>query len=235
MIHKLRLKKLRTLLILIAVIIIIGTIISISVLGSCGGSGVPPVTQYTLTIHLETTMAVGDNTITGAGIYDEGSVVNIRANPETGWEFIEWTGNIVTVTNRFLNNTEIVMNGDYDITAHFTYPVITHTISNMVINPQWPATLNYGERVKIEFDYSTNDKTAVYVFARPFSNGSLAPGYLSSGINFYKPWQHKGECDFTISLQPGQVIVDQIRFQIVNVIQSKILYEIFIPVSYTFQ
>ena len=106
-----------------AVIIIIGTIISISVLGSCGGSGAPPITQYTLTIHLETTMAVGDNTITGTGIYDEGSVVNIRANPETGWEFIEWTGNIVTVTNRFLNNTEIVMNGDYDITAHFTYPV----------------------------------------------------------------------------------------------------------------
>ena len=235
MIHKLRLKKLRTLLISGAVIIIISTIISIPVLGSCSGSGVPPITQYTLTIHLDTTMAVSDNTITGAGIYNEGTVVNIRANPDTEWEFVEWTGDIGAITNRFSNNTEIVMNGNYNITANFTFPVITHNISNVVINPQWPATLNYGERVKIVFDYSTNDKTAVFIFARPFSNGSLAPGYLSSGTIFYKPWQHKGESDFTISLQPGQVIVDQIRFQTVNVIQSKILYEIFIPVSYTFQ
>ena len=235
MIHKLRLKKLPILPILGAVFIIIGTIISISVLGSCGGSGAPPITQYTLTIHLETTMAVGDNTITGTGIYDEGSAVNIRANPDLGWEFVEWTGDIGTITNRFSNNTDIVINGNYDIIANFTYPIITHTISNVVFNPQWPATLNYGERVQIVFDYSTNDKTAVYVFTHPFSNGSLAPGYLSGGTVFYKPWQHRGESDFTISLQLGQVIVDQIRLQIVNVIQSKILYEIFIPVSYTFQ
>jgi hypothetical protein len=235
MIYKPRFRRSHIHRLLIAINIIIGILISLSVLGSCGGSGVPSITQYTLTVHLDTTMAIGDNTIIGAGIYDEGSVVNIRANPETGWEFIEWTGNIVTVTNRFLNNTDIVMNGDYDITAHFTYPVITHTISNVVFNPQWPATLNYGERVRIGFDYSTNDKSAVYVFMHPFLNGSVTPGYLYSGTNFYHPWEHKGEIDFTISLQSGQVVVDQIRFQIMNVIQTKILYEVFVPVSYTFQ
>ena len=235
MIYKLRLSKLLVLFMFSAVIIILGTIVSLSMLGSCGGSDVPPVAQYTLTMHLDTTMPVSENTIIGAGIYDEGSVINIRANPELGWEFVEWTGDIGTVISRFSNNTDIVMNGDYDITAHFTYPVITHNISNVVFNPQWPATLNYGEWVKIMFDYLNNDKTAVYIFARPFSNGSLAPGYLSGGTVFYNPWQRRGESDFTISLQPGQVIIDQIRFQIMNVIQSKILYETFIPVSYTFQ
>jgi len=219
----------------IAINIIITTLISLSVLGSCGRSDVPPIAQYTLTIHLDTTMVVGENTIIGTGIYNEGSVVNIRANPETGWEFIEWTGDIGTITNRFSNNTDIVMNGNYEITAHFTYPVITHSISNVALNPQWPATLNYGERVKIEFNYATNDKTAVYVFMHPFSNGSITPGYLSNGERIYHPWQNRGEVDFTVRLQSGQVVVDQIRLQIVNVIQSKILYEIYIPVSYTFQ
>ena len=220
---------------LLVAIIIIGTLISLSVLGSCSRPSVPPVTQRTLTIHLDTTMPVGDNTIIGAGIYDEGSVVNIRANPDLGWEFVEWTGDIGTVTNRFSNNTDIVMNGNYDITPHFTYPVITHSIANVALNPQWPATLNYGEWVTLEFNYFIDERFPVYITPRPFSNGALAPGYLASGSNQYDSFRGKGESNFTINLQPSQVIVDQIRFQIAPLHEGAILYEFFIPVSYTFQ
>ncbi|MFC1866106.1 hypothetical protein ACFLYB_05290 [Chloroflexota bacterium] len=180
-------------------------------------------------------MVVGDNTIIGTGVYDEGSVVNIRAIPDLGWEFVEWTGDTVSLTNRLSNNTDIVMNGNYDIAAHFIYPIINHSISNVALIPQWPATLNYGEKIKIRFNYSTNDETAAYVHVHPFSNRTVTSGYLYNGTNFYQPWQQKGDIDFTINLQPGQVIVDQLRFQIINISQSKILYEIFIPVSYTFQ
>jgi len=89
--------------------------------------------------------------------------------------------------------------------------------------------------VEISFNYETNDKTAVYIFVHPFTNGSITPGYLFGGRRIYHPWQNKGEISFTISSQPKQITVDQIRFQIMNIVQTKILYEIFIPVSYTFQ
>jgi len=235
MIKKPELHRVSTPLILGAVILIIGTATGISALGACSDSDMSPTVRYTLTIHVNATMPVSENTITGAGVYNEGSLVNIRTSPDPGWDFVEWTGDIDTVMSRFSSNTYIVMNGNYDITANFFYPVISHRISNVVFNPAWPATLSYGERVKIIFDFETNDKTAVYIFIRPLSNGVLAPGYLSGGSVFYNPWQHKGEVDFTLSIQPGQIIVDQIRFQIMNIIQTKILYETLIPVSYTFQ
>ncbi len=214
---------------------VIGILISFSILGGCGGSDATLDTWYTLTMQLDTTMPVGQDTLSGAGAYREGSKVNIRANPELGWEFTGWTGDIGTVTNPILGNTEIVMNGNYNITAHFASLSITHSISGVVLEPQWPATLNYGERVKIGFDYSTNDTIAVYIFMHPLTNGTITPAYLSSGKSFYQPWQHKGESEFTVSAQAGQVVVDQLRFQIINIYQSEIIYEIFVPVSYTFQ
>jgi len=210
-------------------IIVIGTIIGLSVLGSCGGG--PPVTQYTLTINID-----GSGTPAGADTYDEGTVVSISANPDTEWEFIEWTGGINTISDRLSSSTTIVMDGDYAITARFRLQVITPTnISNVVFNPQRPATLNYGEWVTLEFNYFIDERFPVYITPRPFSNGALAPGYLASGSNQYNSFRGKGESNFTINLQPGQVIVDQIRFQIAPLHEGAILYEFFIPVSYTFQ
>jgi hypothetical protein len=210
-------------------IIVIGTVIGLSVLGSCGGE--PPVTQYTLTINID-----GSGTPGGADAYDEGTAVSISADPDADWEFVEWTGDIDTISDRLSSNTTIVIDGDYTITARFRLQVIIPTnISNVVFNPSWPATLDYGERVTIEFDYFIDERFPVYITPRPISNGALAPGYLASGSNQYDSFRGKGESDFTINLQPGQVIVDQIRFQIAPLHEGAVLYEFFIPVSYTFQ
>ncbi|MCJ7769502.1 MAG: hypothetical protein MUO92_03375 [Dehalococcoidales bacterium] len=210
-------------------IIVFGTVIGLSVLGSCGGE--PPVTQYTLTINID-----GSGTPVGADAYDEGTVVSISANPDPEWEFAEWTGGINTISDRLSSSTTIVMDGDYAITARFRLQVITPTnISNVGFNPQWPATLNYGEWVAIEFNYFIDETFPVYITPRPFSNGALAPGYLASGSNQYNSFRGKGKSDFTINLQLGQVIVDQIRFQIAPLHEGAILYEFLIPVSYTFQ
>jgi len=210
-------------------IIVIGTVIGLSVLGSCGGG--PPVTQYTLTINID-----GSGTPGGADTYDEGTVVSISANADPEWEFVEWTGGIDTISDRLSSSTTIVMDGDYAITARFRLQVITPTnISNVVFNSPWPATLNYGEWVTLEFNYFIDERFPVYITPRPFSNGALAPGYLASGSNQYDSFRGKGKSDFTINLQHGQVIVDQIRFQIAPLHEGAILYEFFIPVSYTFQ
>jgi len=272
--YKLRYK--RSTYFLIAICIVTGLLLYPSVFGSCNGSNIPTVAQYTLTIYSAITMPVNENTLVGAdtyreggrvtvrastetswlsvewtvdistmpvnentfvgaGMYKEGSKINIRASAETGWEFIEWTGDIETIANRFSSNTDIVMNGNYEITAHFTYPEIAHSISNVVFNPEPPAQLSFGEKVKVSFDYKTNDKIAVYIFIDPFTNGSITSEYLLNGRRLYHPWQSKGEVDFTFTLQTDPVVVDQMRFRIMNIYETDVLYEIFVPVNYTFK
>ena len=210
-------------------VVVIGTVISLSMLGGCGDG--PSVTQYTLTMNVE-----GSGTPGGADTYNEGTVVSISADPEPEWEFVEWTGDIDTISDRRSSSTTIVMNGDYTITARFRLQLITPTdISDVVFNPEWPATLNYGEWVAIEFDYFIDERFPVYITPRPLSNGALAPGYLASGSSQYDFFSGQGESEFTISSQSGQVIVVQIRFQIKPLHEGAILYEFFIPVSYTFK
>jgi hypothetical protein len=105
----------------------------------------------------------------------------------------------------------------------------------VVLNPLGPTTLNYGERVTIEFDYFIEERFPVYITPRPLSNGEPAPGYLAGGSNQYDFFSGNGESEFTINPQPGQVIVDQIRFQIEALHRGAVLYEFLIPVNYTFQ
>jgi hypothetical protein len=190
--------------------------------------------SITWTVDMST-MPVNESTFLGEGVYKEGSRINVSASAGTGWEFIEWTGDIEAITNRFASNIDIAMNGNYEITAHFTYPIITHSISNVALNPETPEQLSFGEKIKVSFDYETNDKTAVYIFIHPYTKGSITSDHLFNGRRIYYPWQREGEVDFTIKLQSQKVVVDQIRFLIMNIVQTEILYEIFMPVSYTFQ
>ncbi|MAH39596.1 MAG: hypothetical protein CL873_03575, partial [Dehalococcoidales bacterium] len=60
----------------------------------------PTPTQYTLTINTS-----GNGTTTGAGTYDEGTAVPITATPASGWEFVNWTGDIGGIGNINLAST----------------------------------------------------------------------------------------------------------------------------------
>ena len=78
----------------------------------------PPV-QYTLNIigpvH-------GSVTTPGEGrffLYEEGTVVGLIAEPDSGYEFARWTGNVDTIANVNDSSTTITMNGDYYISARF--------------------------------------------------------------------------------------------------------------------
>lgn len=204
-------------------------VIGLPLFGGCSSEA--PVPQYTLMINTD-----GSGTPTGADVYDEGATVSIGANADTEWEFVEWTGDISTISDRLSSGTTIVMDGDYTITAKFRLQVVVPTnISNMVFNLPWPATLDYGEQVIFEFDYYIDEGIPVYIIPRPISDGALAPGYLASGSNQYDLYKGKGESGFTVNPQSGQVVVDQIRFQITSLFGGAILYEFFIPVNYTFQ
>jgi len=79
---------------------------------------VPAPVQYSLVI-LST--PGGSVTIPGRGthIYDEGAVVNLVTTPARGYKFARWSGDVDTIANVNAASTNITMNGNYYICAHF--------------------------------------------------------------------------------------------------------------------
>jgi hypothetical protein len=77
----------------------------------------PPV-PYNLTIS---SGAGGSVTTPGEGTfgYGSGTVVNLVATPASGYQFINWTGNVGTIANVNAASTTITMNSNYSITANF--------------------------------------------------------------------------------------------------------------------
>jgi hypothetical protein len=76
------------------------------------------VAIYDITIA---STAGGNVTTPGMGIhtYDKGTVVNLVATPDVGYQFVNWTGNVSTIANVNAAATNIIMNGVYSITANF--------------------------------------------------------------------------------------------------------------------
>jgi uncharacterized protein YkwD len=76
-----------------------------------------PVTYYTLT------MAVNGNGLTSPGVgqhtYAASTVVSISATPASGYQFVNWTGDVGTIANVNAASTTITMSGAYSITANF--------------------------------------------------------------------------------------------------------------------
>jgi hypothetical protein len=74
--------------------------------------------QYDLNIS---STAGGNVTEPGVGThtYDAGTVVNLTATPNAGYDFVNWTGNVSTIADDEDATTTITMNGDYSIIANF--------------------------------------------------------------------------------------------------------------------
>ena len=72
--------------------------------------------QYDLTTPSATGGPVttpGEGTFT----YGEGTVLDLVASPDTGYKFVNWTGDAGTIID--VNVAAITMNGDYAITVNF--------------------------------------------------------------------------------------------------------------------
>gem|GEM_PF-5848259 len=57
--------------------------------------------------------------------YEQGTSVELSADPEDGWEFFEWQGDVEEVEDTEEMNTEVEMNGNYDITPVFVEETYT--------------------------------------------------------------------------------------------------------------
>jgi uncharacterized protein YkwD len=99
-------KRIGTLLIVAALIVVMA--------GCTGGY----TESYTLTI---TSSAGGSVTTPGEGTftYIEGRVVNLVAQPQAGYQFVSWTGNVGTIADVNAASTTIRTNYRYSIRANF--------------------------------------------------------------------------------------------------------------------
>ncbi|GEM_PF-5640308 len=87
---------------------------------------------------------------TGNHTYIEGEEVDIEANPDGGWYFDEWTGDVDGIEDPKSPNTKITMNDDYSITAEFE--IDRHELK--VDSGDHGQVTNPGEGT-YEYDYGT--------------------------------------------------------------------------------
>jgi len=110
---------------LAVVTIFLVTVALVAGMIGCGGGGGDD--SYTLTVSTTTggVVAVNDVIIPGTALftYDAGTVVSLNAAPDTGYHFVNWTGNVSTIADVDAALTNITMNGDYSITANFALEI----------------------------------------------------------------------------------------------------------------
>lgn len=104
---------------------------------TAGGGWAPSTSSFT-TLRTLSIDSIGNGTTdptTGTYDYVTGAVVNILAVPGTEAHFIEWTGDIDTVSDPHSASTNITINGDYTITANFGFRLDIGVSGNGTTDP----------------------------------------------------------------------------------------------------
>jgi hypothetical protein len=92
----------------------------------------PQISQYDLTTS---SGAGGSVDIPGEGTftYDSGTVLDLVAEADSGYRFVNWTGDVTAIENINGASTTITMNDDYSVAANFAEiprPRVTLTVSS---------------------------------------------------------------------------------------------------------
>ncbi|MBI4546410.1 MAG: T9SS type A sorting domain-containing protein [Ignavibacteriae bacterium] len=140
------------------------------------------------------------------------------------------TGDVTVDSIRFqmLNADQSQLLLEFFVPVDFHFG--SHSISNIQFLPTSPAYFTLNHNDTISFDYTTNQAGGVRIFPRPFTGGSLTPGYAASGSPLYSTGSGSGNGWYRITA--GDVIVDHIRFQMLDAAQTQLLLELFIPVRF---
>jgi uncharacterized repeat protein (TIGR02543 family) len=132
---------------------------TLTISSTAGGS-------VTATINEEETMISPAETETISDI-PAGTVVDLVAEGEEGYRFVEWTGDVDDIANVEDATTTITMNGDYTVTANFTL-----SISNIVVTP---TKIGNAAVITWNTDVPTTNNIVVYDQSSPPSTPS-SPG-----------------------------------------------------------
>jgi hypothetical protein len=112
------------------------------------------------------------------------------------------------------------------------YTVNTNSVTVTNLNPASPGNLLLHQNLTISINYNTLDAGGVYIYIRPFTNGSLTPSYAASMSPLYPVGA--GSVTATFRIDAGtNVPIDQLRIQMYDSTQSTKLFEEFVNVDYT--
>jgi len=107
-------------------------------------------------LHDLTTSSTAGGSVTdpgeGTSAYDEGTVVDLVAVPNTGYRFDEWTGDVDTVADIHAATTTVTMNSDYSITAEFvrTHDLTTSSTAGGSVTDPGEDTYTYDEGTVVD-------------------------------------------------------------------------------------
>jgi len=148
------------------------------VVGMTGSGGnVGGGESYTLSINSTPGGSVtepGEGTFT----YDQGTVVNLKAEAQEGYGFTNWSDGVDTITNVNAVATNITVEDDYSITANFVSVEAAQVgikvgdwvkFEYMFIG--WPAAQTYPEWLKLEF-ISVEGTIVTVRFTQRLSDGT---------------------------------------------------------------
>jgi len=160
---------------IISILLAVVLILSVVLIG-CGSEQVPEITEYNLTVS---STEGGSVTTPGEGTlpYDEGEVVDLVAEADEGYHFVNWTGDVDTIADANAASITITMNGDYSIRANFArgaaIPLknpgsfIQMTIGDVdSFDPAWGYDTMSGEQVQYIYEtllFYDGDKTDQFV------------------------------------------------------------------------
>jgi hypothetical protein len=119
---------------------------------------------------------------------------------------------------------------EYFVPVNFHYAA--HKIANIQFSPSSPAYFTSNEYDTSRFDYTTTLAGGALIFPRPHSGGVPAPFYAASPAPTFPVGSGSGSGWFTIT--QGNVLVDQMRFRMLNTAQTQTLVEWFYPVHFQF-
>jgi len=103
----------------------------------------------------------GSVTTPGEGVftYDEGTVVDLVAEADEGYRFVEWTGDVGTIADVYDATTTITMNGDYSITANFVaiYDLTIDSTEGGSVTEPGEDTFTYDEGTVVDLVAEAED------------------------------------------------------------------------------
>lgn len=110
-----------------------------------------PTTKYVLNITAQNGYVIKNPDQTD---YDSGAVVQLTAIPNSGYHFVNWSGDLTGN----LNPTTIIMNSNKNVTANFAinqYLIFASAGPNGSISPSGNVYVNYGDSITFTFIPST--------------------------------------------------------------------------------
>ena len=118
--------------------------LTVGTAGCSSDSNLTPTLQHSLTIS---STEGGQVTIPGEATfrYDQGTVLDLVAEAYEGYRFVNWTGDVGTISDASASQTAVTVEGDYSITANFVaqYSLTIGRTSGGVIHAPGEGSFTY--------------------------------------------------------------------------------------------